>query len=67
MNWLLQNWIWVLLIGGIAAINSFRYGERHRGLAGHGERRQRGGCGSGSRDKSHRASDGDAPDHLAGA
>lgn len=40
MQWLTDNWIWVLLIGGMLAMHLFGHG--HGGHGGHG-----GGCGSG--------------------
>tara|TARA_R110002020_G_scaffold402013_2_gene612216 strand:- start:4074 stop:4247 length:174 start_codon:yes stop_codon:yes gene_type:complete len=35
MQWLLENWVWILLIGGMAAMHLF--GHRHGGHGGHGK------------------------------
>ncbi len=52
MQWLTDNWIWILLIGGMLAMHLFGHGGHgghggrgnggHGGHGGHG-----GGCGSG--------------------
>lgn len=51
MEWLAHNWIWVPLIGGLAAMNSF----------------DRGGGASRSRHRGQKPSDDDHADRLAGA
>jgi hypothetical protein len=40
MQWLLDNWIWILIVGGFIALHMFGHG-------GHGSRGKRGGQGGG--------------------
>lgn len=42
MQWILDNWLIILLFGGMAAMHLFGHG--HGGHSGHG---QGGGCGGG--------------------
>ncbi|MBI1220769.1 MAG: hypothetical protein GC186_19750 [Rhodobacteraceae bacterium] len=45
MQWILDNWLIVLLFGGMAAMHLFGHG--HGGHSGHGNGGHGGGCGGG--------------------
>lgn len=64
MEWLSQNWAWVLLIGGFVAIHLFGHG-RHGGHGGHGGNV---GCGGGHGDRKADGQDGEKrrPDEPTG-
>jgi len=73
MEWLFENWVIVLLFGGMAAMHLFGHGHGGKhgkgDKGGHGDRHGQGHSGhkDGTTTDEHKGADDRAPDATAGA